>query len=124
MSPATMLRAGALLAALAVAAGAFAAHGLATRLDPGALKIFQTAVHYQMIHAIALLFTGLLARDDTSGRGHIAGWLFLAGILLFCGSLYALALTGIGWLGAITPLGGVAFIAGWLWLAFTLRLPR
>jgi uncharacterized membrane protein YgdD (TMEM256/DUF423 family) len=110
---------GALLAMLAVAAGAFAAHGLKTILDSYQLGIFETAARYQMYHAIALLAVGAIA----SRPGYSARWLklsslaFMLGIVLFSGSLYALALTGIGMLGAVTPLGGLAFILGWLALA-------
>jgi uncharacterized membrane protein YgdD (TMEM256/DUF423 family) len=102
---------GAINAALAVAAGAFAAHGLESRLEPSALKIFETAARYHMYHAIAMILAARLARR--------AGWIFQAGIVIFSGSLYALALTDIKVLGAITPLGGLAFLAGWVWLAWT-----
>ncbi len=121
MTAISTIRIGALFAALAVILGAFAAHGLKARLAPEALEIFRTAAYYQMIHAIALIVTGLLARQQERHTTGLAGWLFVTGILLFCGSLYALATTGIGWLGAITPIGGVSFIAGWLWLLFTVR---
>ena len=117
MTPTTTIRIGALLGALAVILGAFAAHGLKARLEPAALEIFRTGAYYQMVHAIALLLTGLLALCRHAPRTPAAAWLFLLGIALFCGSLYLLALTGIGWLGMITPLGGVSFIAGWLLLA-------
>ena len=107
---------GALNAALAVAAGAFAAHGLRDRLDARALEVFETGARYHMYHALALIAAGVVA---TSARGaQTAGWIFQIGIVLFSGSLYALALTGVRGLGAITPLGGLAFLAGWLWLAW------
>jgi uncharacterized membrane protein YgdD (TMEM256/DUF423 family) len=106
---------GALNAALAVAAGAFAAHGLRERLSTRALEIFETGARYHMYHALAMVLAGLLA--STRGAG-AAGWMFQAGIALFSGSLYVLALTDVKVLGAITPLGGVAFLAGWLWLAW------
>ncbi len=110
-----MIALGALNAAIAVGAGAFAAHGLRDRLDARALEVFETAARYQMYHAFAILITGILA-----ARGaQTAGWMFQAGIVLFSGSLYALALTGTKGLGAVTPLGGIAFLAGWLWLAWT-----
>ena len=96
--------------ALAVMAGAFAAHGLKARLSPDLLAVWETGARYHMYHALAMG----LAADAGSRR---APPLFLGGIVLFCGSLYALALTGIGWLGAVTPIGGVLFIAGWLCLA-------
>jgi uncharacterized membrane protein YgdD (TMEM256/DUF423 family) len=105
---------------LAVAAGAFGAHALRERLSADLLGTFQTAATYQMYHALALLGVGiLLARFSTDGSAWLtaAGWLFVAGTLLFSGSLYALALTETRWLGAITPLGGVAFLLGWLALA-------
>ena len=103
---------GALNAAIAVAAGAFAAHGLRERLEPRALEIFETGARYQMYHAFAIIIAGLLA-------ARTVGWVFQAGIVLFSGSLYALALSDIKVLGAITPIGGLAFIAGWLWLGWS-----
>jgi uncharacterized membrane protein YgdD (TMEM256/DUF423 family) len=109
------LFAGALLAALAVAAGAFGAHALRSRLNPADLVTFETAVRYQMYHAL-----GLLAVAGLTSRGYAAepsGWCFLAGIVLFSGSLYLLTLGGLRWMGAITPLGGLAFIVGWVWMA-------
>jgi uncharacterized membrane protein YgdD (TMEM256/DUF423 family) len=105
---------------LAVAAGAFGAHALRERMSAELLVTFQTAATYQMYHALALLGVGiLLGRFSTDGSAWLtaAGWLFVAGTLLFSGSLYALALTETRWLGAITPLGGVAFLLGWLALA-------
>jgi uncharacterized membrane protein YgdD (TMEM256/DUF423 family) len=105
---------------LAVAAGAFGAHALRERLSADLLGTFQTAASYQMYHALALLGVGILmARFSTDGSAWLtaAGWLFAAGTVLFSGSLYALALTETRWLGAITPLGGVAFVLGWLALA-------
>jgi uncharacterized membrane protein YgdD (TMEM256/DUF423 family) len=101
-----------------VALGAFGAHGLRGRLTPEMLAVFETGVRYQLVHAVALLaVAGLM--DRLGGRLiTAAGWLFLAGMVLFSGSLYLLALTGITILGAITPLGGVAFLAGWACLAF------
>jgi uncharacterized membrane protein YgdD (TMEM256/DUF423 family) len=108
---------GALNAALAVAAGAFAAHGLRDRLDARALEVFETGARYHMYHALALIAAGVVASSLARGA-QTAGWLFQIGIVLFSGSLYALALTGVRGLGAITPLGGLAFLAGWLWLAW------
>ena len=110
---------GALNAAVAVGAGAFAAHGLRERLDARALEVFETGARYQMYHAFAIVLAGVLATTGISRGGNTAGWIFQAGIVLFSGSLYVLALTGIKGLGAITPLGGLALIAGWLWLAWT-----
>ena len=104
---------------LAVALGAFAAHGLKHRLEPSLLAVFDTAVEYQAMHGLALLLVGLLARDGAGSRAlTTAGWAFAIGILLFSGSLYLLALTGIRWLGAITPFGGTAFLVGWAALAW------
>jgi uncharacterized membrane protein YgdD (TMEM256/DUF423 family) len=111
---------GALSGCLAVAAGAFGAHALRDRLSADMLSVFQTGVTYQMYHALALVGLGiLLARFSTDGSVWLSAsaWLFVAGTLLFSGSLYALALSGTTWLGAITPLGGLAFLAGWLALA-------
>jgi uncharacterized membrane protein YgdD (TMEM256/DUF423 family) len=103
---------------LAVAAGAFGAHALKTRLTPELLAVFETAARYQMYHALALVAVALAQpRAAPSPLWSWSGWLFAAGTLLFSGSLYALALTGVKWLGAITPLGGLAFLAGWALLA-------
>jgi uncharacterized membrane protein YgdD (TMEM256/DUF423 family) len=107
---------GAASAFLAVAAGAFGAHGLKARLDTNMLAVFETAVRYQMYHAFALfVVAGAYARWPGSPVS-AAGWCFIAGTAIFSGSLYLLSLTGIRWLGAITPLGGVALLAGWLCL--------
>ena len=106
---------GAINAGLAVAAGAFGAHGLRDRIEPRALEVFETAARYQMYHALAMILCAVLA---TSGA-RTAGWIFQAGIVVFSGSLYALALSDVKILGAITPLGGLAFLAGWAWLAIT-----
>jgi uncharacterized membrane protein YgdD (TMEM256/DUF423 family) len=104
-----------------VAAGAFGAHGLRGRLDPAALSTFETAARYHLVHALAAAFAADRAgRRGGAAAGRAAG-LFLAGIVLFSGSLYALALGAPGFMGAITPLGGVAFIAGWLLLAMSFR---
>jgi len=110
------LTTGALLAAAAVAAGAFGAHALRDRLSPGDLATFETAARYQMYHALGLVAVALLSARGTAGVNP-AGWCFLAGIALFSGSLYLLTLAGLRWMGAITPLGGVAFIVGWFLLA-------
>jgi uncharacterized membrane protein YgdD (TMEM256/DUF423 family) len=109
---------GALSAAVAVAAGAFGAHGLKARLGTDLLAVWDTAARYQMIHALALVALGPLAAGRRRAPVEAAGWLFLAGTVLFSGSLYLLALTGVRALGAVTPLGGVAFIAGWFCLAW------
>jgi uncharacterized membrane protein YgdD (TMEM256/DUF423 family) len=107
---------GAALGALAVAIGAFGAHGLQGRVTPEHLATFEIGVRYHVYHALALVLVGLLAlRAGDAPRGaRAAAWLFVAGITLFSGSLYVLVLSGTRWLGAVTPLGGVAFIAGWI----------
>jgi len=110
-----LVAAGALNAALAVAAGAFATHGLRERLEVRALEIFETAARYHMYHALAMILAGMIAARGAA----TAGWIFLAGIVIFSGSLYALALTDVKLLGAITPFGGLAFLVGWLWLAWS-----
>jgi uncharacterized membrane protein YgdD (TMEM256/DUF423 family) len=112
---------GALSAFLSVAAGAFGAHALRTRLSPELLTAFETAARYQMYHALGLLAVGWAAGRWPGGLMNWAGWLFVGGTILFSGSLYALALTGARSLGAITPLGGAAFLAGWLCLALSTR---
>jgi uncharacterized membrane protein YgdD (TMEM256/DUF423 family) len=103
---------------LAVVLGAFGAHGLKAQLSAELLATFETGVNYQMYHALALLAVALaFSRLNDSSVLALAGWMFIAGTLLFSGSLYLLALTGVRWLGAITPFGGIAFIAGWACLA-------
>ena len=113
----TFLALGALSAAISVAAGAFGAHALRTRLGPDLLAIFETGARYQMYHAIGLALAAWAASRFPGGAAAAAGWLFALGTVLFSGSLYALALTGVRALGAVTPFGGVAFIAGWIALA-------
>jgi uncharacterized membrane protein YgdD (TMEM256/DUF423 family) len=105
-------------ALIAVALGAFGAHGLRARIVPDMLLTFEIAVRYQMYHALALLAVGAVAGRLPGGAAAAAGWLFVAGTVVFSGSLYVLALTGQRWLGAVTPLGGVAFLAGWGVLAW------
>ena len=110
---------GGMLGFLGVAIGAFGAHGLRSRLSPEMLAVFETGVRYQMYHVFALLIVA--AAIGHAGQARllmIAGWSFIAGILIFSGSLYALALTGTTALGAITPIGGLAFLIGWACLAF------
>jgi uncharacterized membrane protein YgdD (TMEM256/DUF423 family) len=109
---------GAVSAGLAVALGAFAAHGLRARLSPEALQTFETGARYHMYHALALLAVAWAVTRWPGTAVTAAGWLFIAGTLLFSGSLYLLALTGVRALGAITPIGGFAFILGWLALAW------
>jgi uncharacterized membrane protein YgdD (TMEM256/DUF423 family) len=110
---------GALFAATAVAAGAFGAHALKAILDPPMLAVYETAARYQMYHALGLFVVAWLGRETESPLAIKAGWLFCAGILLFSGSLYLVALAGIKWLGALTPLGGLSFISGWICVAWT-----
>jgi uncharacterized membrane protein YgdD (TMEM256/DUF423 family) len=105
-------------AAMAVTLGAFGAHGLRGRLVPDMLIVFEIGVRYQMYHALALLAAALAHARWPSTTITLAGWLFIAGTVIFSGSLYGLAVTGQRWLGAVTPLGGAAFIAGWLALAW------
>lgn len=105
---------GAFLLALAVAMGAFGAHALRGHLDEYSLGVYEKAVLYHFIHALGILLIGVLSR--TSGLGSRSAWLLLAGVVLFSGSLYALALSGVRALGAVTPLGGLSFIAGWVLL--------
>ena len=112
---------GAVSGLVAVAAGAFGAHALRARLDPSALAVFETGARYQMYHALALIAVAWAAARWPGPWPGRAGWLFVAGTLLFSGSLYALALSGIRALGAVTPFGGVAFLAGWLCLALAAR---
>jgi len=109
----------AVLGFLGVAFGAFGAHGLRERLSPEMMAVFEIGVRYQMYHVFALL--AIAAAIAHFGRARlllIGGWSFVAGILIFSGSLYALALTGTGMFGAITPIGGVGFLLGWACLAF------
>jgi uncharacterized membrane protein YgdD (TMEM256/DUF423 family) len=113
---------GALAAFIGVALGAFGAHGLRSRLSPEMLAVFETGVRYQMYHALALLLVAAITPTLGGWLVMTAGWLFVAGIVLFSGSLYLLALTGVTMLGAITPLGGLAFLAGWACLAVAAAL--
>lgn len=117
---------GSISGGIGVALGAFGAHALKAHLTPDMLGTFETGVRYQMYHALALLAASLAVTQSpasthpsSAGLARLAGWLFVAGTLLFSGSLYLLALTGRKWLGAITPFGGVAFLAGWLCLALS-----
>lgn len=109
---------GSLFGGLGVILGAFGAHTLKARLIPELLATFETGVRYQIYHALALLAVALLyANRPVKGLMTASGWLFVVGTLLFSGSLYALTLSGVGWLGAITPVGGTALIIGWFCLA-------
>ncbi|MBM3264171.1 MAG: DUF423 domain-containing protein [candidate division Zixibacteria bacterium] len=109
---------GALSAFVGVAAGAFGAHALKTRLPVDLFDIFEVGVRYQMYHALGLLAIGLVISRQPSASLTVAGWMFVVGTIFFSGSLYVLSLTGIRWMGAITPLGGVAFLVGWVMLAY------
>jgi uncharacterized membrane protein YgdD (TMEM256/DUF423 family) len=110
---------------LAVSLGAFAAHGLKNSLPADLLAVFQTGVQYHMYHALALFGVGLLTLQfPTNTVLRISGYLFLLGIIVFSGSLYALSLSGVRWLGAITPIGGVMFLAGWALLAWSMFSAR
>lgn len=108
---------GCVSAAIGVAAGAFGAHGLKTRVAPDLLAVFETAARYQMYHAFALIACAWALTRWPGPLTTASGWLFVAGTLVFSGSLYALVLTGHRWLGAVTPVGGVIFLIGWLCLA-------
>ena len=110
---------GALSGFVAVAAGAFAAHALEARIAPDRLDTWELAARYQMYHALALLVTAWMATRWTGGATTAAGWAFVAGTVVFCGSLYALALGAPRWFGAITPIGGISFLAGWALLAWS-----
>lgn len=110
--------AGAISALIAVAAGAFGAHALKSRLPADLFEVFEIGARYQMYHAIGLLGVAFATTRWSSPVFFTAGWLFIAGTVLFSGSLYVLSLSGIRWFGAVTPLGGTAFLAGWLLLAW------
>jgi len=105
---------------LSVALGAFGAHSLKNVLDDYGRSIYEKAVLYQMFHTTALFVVGVIQHFDRETSFSMAGWGFLIGIILFSGSLYLLAITGIKWLGAITPMGGVAFLFGWFWLVWAI----
>lgn len=109
--------AGAASAFIAVAAGAFGAHALRARLAPDQLAVYETAARYQMYHALGLLFVAWASAQRPGPLATAAGWLFISGTVLFSGSLYALPLSGVRALGAITPVGGLCFLAGWACLA-------
>jgi uncharacterized membrane protein YgdD (TMEM256/DUF423 family) len=120
MSSRLTLCAAAIALFAAVAAGAFGAHTLAATIAPERIATWQTAVQYQAWHGLGLFGVGLLMREAPARRGLVAcAWLFIAGILLFSGSLYLLAVTGTRSLGVVTPFGGFAFLAGWATLAVT-----
>ena len=114
----TFLLLGAIAAFLAVILGAFGAHALRGRLSPEMLAVFQTGVQYHVYHALALILVSAIMGRMSGWLIQTAGWCFVAGIVLFSGSLYLLAATGVTVLGAITPIGGLAFLVGWACLAF------
>jgi uncharacterized membrane protein YgdD (TMEM256/DUF423 family) len=118
----TFLLIGALTGFTGVALGAFGAHALRSRLSPEMLAVFETGVRYQMYHAFAILIVGLILGRMGGWMISAAGWLFTAGIILFSGSLYLLAFTGVTVLGAVTPIGGLAFLLGWACLALAALL--
>ena len=118
MTPRAAMVLGALLAGAAVAAGAFAAHGLRGRLDPESLGVFETAARYQIYHGIALVIAALAAGRWPEARFSPVWWMFLVGTVVFSGSLYLLALTGVRAIGVLTPIGGVLLIAGWATFAW------
>jgi len=120
MTARTAATLGALFAGLAVAAGAFGAHALRNRLEPRDLEIFETAARYQMYHGLALLITAWLL-DRGIAQAGLAAWGFTIGTLIFSGSLYLMVFTGMRWLGAITPIGGVAMLAGWVLMVLAAR---
>ena len=103
-----------LFGAFGVINGAFGAHALEDKLDPDMLEVWHTAVRYQMYHVVALFGTAWLTTEVSSSAVTVAGWSFIAGVLIFSGSLYLMALSGVKWLGAITPIGGVTMIVGWI----------
>jgi uncharacterized membrane protein YgdD (TMEM256/DUF423 family) len=115
------LQLSALLGLLDVAIGAFARHSLTSRLSAQALEVMDTAARYQMYHVLALALVGVLAGQIVNKRLNASGWCFVAGIVIFSGSLYAYAMTGIKIFGALTPIGGLAFMAGWVLLFLTAR---
>lgn len=110
---------GAINAFIAVSMGAFAAHTLKTILSAHYLSVIHTAADYQFYHALGLILIGIIYQHNKSRLNTLSGWLMLTGIILFSGSLYALGLSGIKWLGMITPLGGICFLIAWLMLAFS-----
>ena len=113
--------AGAIAAFIAVALGAFGAHSLKTKISADMLNIFEVGVRYQVYHAFALIAVALATAKWPEASLNTAGWCFIAGIVIFSGSLYLLSFTGIRWFGAVTPIGGLAFLAGWAILIWSLN---
>jgi len=121
----TLLMLGGTFGFLGVAIGAFAAHMLKQKLPPDLFDVFEVGVRYHMYHALGILIVGVVTIQWPESGAGLAGWLFAAGILVFSGSLYVLAITGTRWLGAVTPFGGAAFLAGWallVWKAWKAHL--
>ena len=119
---ARLVRLGAIAMAFGVALGAFGAHGLRDRLAPDLLAVFETGVRYHLVHALGLFVAAWLAGEDQTRSARLAGVLLVVGILLFSGSLYVLALTGVRAFGAVTPLGGIAWLAAWILIATRVTL--
>ena len=115
----TFFAVGALLGCLGVAAGAFGAHALRDHLTPERLATYEVAVRYQMYHAFALIAAAWAVQRWPTSHANVAAWLFIVGVVIFCGTVYALAFDTPRWLGAITPIGGLCLIAGWALLAYT-----
>jgi len=113
LSSRRLIMIGCIVAGVGVAAGAFGAHMLKTILEPPMLAAYDTATRYQMYHAFGMVLVGMAIRVYDDRRLAMAGWLFATGMVLFCGSLYGIALAGLKWLGPITPVGGLTFITGW-----------
>ena len=124
MDTSRMLLLGVAFAGLAVVAGAFGAHMLKPVFDATMLGVFETAVRYQMYHALALCVVASIGERYPKSRVAAVGWLFVLGVVLFSGSLYGLSVSGMKWMGAFTPLGGAAWIAGWVLLAWTVGRSR
>ena len=121
----TFILLGGIFGATAVALGAFGAHGLRSSVDAQTLSTWQTAAHYHLVHSLMLVMIGVLRGHTRSKAVRAAGWLFLIGIVIFSGTLYLLVLTDNKWLGAVTPLGGICLIAGWVCLAAAgVKLPE
>lgn len=113
----TWIRLGSIFMLLGVALGAFGAHALRARLTEEMLAVFETGIRYHFYHALGLFAVAWLSKNTSSGLITAAGWTFVFGIVVFSGSLYILSISGVRWWGAITPIGGVAFLVGWLLLA-------
>jgi uncharacterized membrane protein YgdD (TMEM256/DUF423 family) len=120
----TLVRIGALLSFLAVALGAFGKHALETRLDAHSMEIFETGARYHGLHALGVVAIGILCAFGDAARLRVAGWLLVAGVAIFSGSLYAIALTGVRAFGAVAPIGGLCLMAGWVVAAFGLNSPK